>query len=150
MVSRQPTLPNMDFDDDAVVPWTVVRASHALSRVFTAELAAVGLKPHLFGILATLHRNPGMSSADLARQVRVTPQSMGSLLRGLSADGLVEHPEPRRGQPLSLRLTAAGEELLGRAWPVIARMNQPEALGLTATEARQLNSLLHRVLAATD
>ncbi|GIF67651.1 putative HTH-type transcriptional regulator [Asanoa ishikariensis] len=140
----------MEFDDDAVVPWTVVRASHALSRVFTAQLAEVGLKPHLFGILATLSRNPGMSSAELARQVRVTPQSMGSLLRGLVADGLVEHPEPRRGQPLSVSLTPDGHELLGRAWPVIARMNRPAALGLTAAEATQLNTLLHRVLAATD
>ena len=140
----------MEFDDDAVVPWTVVRASHALSRVFTAELAKVGLKPHLFGILATLSRNPGMSSAELARQVRVTPQSMGSLLRGLVADGLVDHPEPRRGQPLSVSLTPAGQELLGRAWPVIARMNRPAALGLTAAEAAQLNALLHRVLATTD
>jgi DNA-binding MarR family transcriptional regulator len=140
----------MEFDDDDVVPWTVVRASHALSRVFTAELAKVGLKPHLFGILATLSRNPGMSSAELARQVRVTPQSMGSLLRGLVADGLVDHPEPRRGQPLAVSLTPAGHELLGRAWPVIARMNRPAALGLTAAEAAQLNALLHRVLAATD
>ncbi|MEV0720862.1 MarR family winged helix-turn-helix transcriptional regulator [Asanoa sp. NPDC050611] len=139
----------MQLDDDSVVPWTVVRASHALSRVFTAELAKVGLKPHLFGILATLSRNPGMSSAELARQVRVTPQSMGSLLRGLVADGLVTHPEPRRGQPLSVRLTQAGEDLLGRAWPIIARMNRPAALGLTAAEASQLNALLHRVLAAT-
>ncbi|MDG4826634.1 MarR family winged helix-turn-helix transcriptional regulator [Asanoa sp. WMMD1127] len=139
----------MEFDDDAVVPWTVVRASHALSRMFTAELAKVGLKPHLFGILATLSRNPGMSSAELARQVRVTPQSMGSLLRGLVAEGLVTHPAPRRGQPLSVSLTAAGHELLGRAWPIIARMNRPAALGLSAAEAAQLNSLLHRVLAAT-
>ncbi|SNT59708.1 DNA-binding transcriptional regulator, MarR family [Asanoa hainanensis] len=140
----------MEFDDDAVVPWTVVRASHALSRVFTSQLAEVGLKPHLFGILATLSRNPGMSSAELARQVRVTPQSMGSLLRGLVADGLVDHPAPRRGQSLSVSLTLAGHELLGRAWPVIARMNRPAALGLTAAEAAQLNALLHRVLAATD
>ncbi|GAA1898091.1 MarR family transcriptional regulator [Asanoa iriomotensis] len=127
----------------------MVRASHALSRVFTAELAKVGLKPHLFGILATLSRNPGMSSAELARQVRVTPQSMGALLRGLVTDGLVAHPSPRRGQPLSVRLTPAGEDLLGRAWPIIARMNRPAALGLTAAEATQLNTLLHRVLAAT-
>jgi DNA-binding MarR family transcriptional regulator len=139
----------MKLDDDSVVPWTVVRASHALSRVFTAELAKVGLKPNLFGILATLSRNPGMSSAELARQVRVTPQSMGALLRGLVADGLVSHPSPQRGQPLSLRLTPAGEELLGRAWPIIARMNRPSAMGLTAAEAAQLNALLHRVLAAT-
>ncbi|GIF76305.1 MarR family winged helix-turn-helix transcriptional regulator [Asanoa siamensis] len=137
------------LDEDAVVPWTVVRTSHALSRVFTAELARVGLKPHLFGILATLSRNPGMSSAELARQVRVTPQSMGALLRGLVADGLVTHPAPRRGQPLSVSLTPAGGELLGRAWPIIAAMNEPAALGLTPAEATQLNALLHRVLTAT-
>jgi hypothetical protein len=50
---------------------------------------------------------------------------------------------------MDLRLTAAGQALLGRAWAVVGRMNQPPALGLTPEEADQLNALLHRVLAAT-
>jgi len=136
-------------DPDDVVPWTLVRASHALSRIFTHELEQLGLKPHLFGILVHLEQEPGLSSAELARRIQVTPQSMGVLLRGLAADGLIEGPPQQRGRRRNVRLSPAGQALLGRAWAVVGRINDPAALGLTEDEARQLNALLHRVLSAT-
>lgn len=145
-----PEIPAGGFEPDDVVPWTLVRAGHALSRVFTQELDRLGLKPHIFGILVHLQREPGLSSAELARRILVTPQSMGKLLRGLADEGLIEHPPPRRGQRMRVHLSPRGAELLGRAWPVVGRMNEPASLGLTPSETRQLNALLHRVLAATN
>jgi DNA-binding MarR family transcriptional regulator len=136
------------LDPDQVLPWTVVRAGHAMARLFLERLAEIGLKPHLFGILVHLSREPGLSSAELARRVLVTPQSMGSLLRGLEQDGLVRRPGAgRRGQRLPTELTAEGRAALGRVWPVVADLNDPATLGLTAEESAQLNRLLLRVLA---
>lgn len=137
-------------DPDDVVGWTLVRTGHALSRVFTRELARLGLKPHIFGILAEVRRTPGVSSADLARQVLVTPQSMGELLRRMAADGLIEYTAPRRGRRMRVHLTEAGAERLDHAFAVVASMNRPDYLGLSAPEAAQLNALLHKVLTATN
>jgi DNA-binding MarR family transcriptional regulator len=146
-------LPAMDaawpyFDPDDVVGWTLVRTGHALSRVFTRELAQLDLKPHIFGILAQVRREPGLSSAELARHVLVTPQSMGDLLRRMAADGLIEYTAPRRGQRMRVHLTDAGARMLDRAFEVVAAMNRPTYLGLSAAESKQLNALLHKVLTA--
>ncbi len=136
-------------DPDDVVGWTLVRTGHALSRIFIREMGSIGLKPHVFGILVHLRREPGLSSAELARQVLVTPQSMGSLLRSLAADGLVDYTPPRRGRRMRVHITDEGVALLDRAFQTVERINRPAFLGLSATEARQLNELLHRVLRAT-
>jgi DNA-binding MarR family transcriptional regulator len=133
-------------DPDAVVGWTLVRTGHALSRAFTRELASVGLKPHIFGILAQVRRDPGLSSAELARHVLVTPQSMGELLRRMAADGLIHYTPPRRGTRMQVHLTEAGADLLERAFTVVAAMNRPTYLGLSPEESQQLNTLLHKVL----
>lgn len=137
-------------DPDDVVGWTLVRTGHAIGRVFTTELAALGLKPHIFGILAQVRRVPGLSSAELARHVLVTPQSMGELLRRMAGDGLIEYTPPRRGQRLSVHLTDKGGDLLDRAFAVVSSMNRPDRLGLSADEAARLNTLLHKILAATS
>jgi DNA-binding MarR family transcriptional regulator len=136
-------------DPDDVVGWTLVRTGHALSRVFIKEMDEIGLKPHIFGILAQVRRDPGLSSAELARHVLVTPQSMGDLLRRMAADGLIDYGEPRRGRRMRIHLTGNGSRLLDQAFEIVERMNHPSFLGLTDQESRQLNQLLHRVLTAT-
>lgn len=148
-VSPSPEAPPYDPDD--IVPWTIGRAGNAIGKVFWQRLGEVGLKPHLYGILLHLSREPGLSSAELARRVLVTPQSMGELLRGLADDGLIRRPaETQRGRPLNIQLTAAGHAALAQATPVITAMNDPAYLGLTAAESRQLNELLHRVLVTIE
>ncbi len=137
-------------DPEQVVGWTLVRTGHAVGRVFTTELAALGLKPHIFGVLAQVRLRPGMSSAELARHVLVTPQSMGELLRRMAADDLIEYTPPRRGRRMEVHLTAHGSDLLDRAFAVVAAMNRPAHLGLSADESTQLNTLLHKVLSATS
>jgi DNA-binding MarR family transcriptional regulator len=136
-------------DPDEVVGWTLVRTGHAIGRVFTTELAGLGLKPHIFGVLAQVRRNPGLSSAELARHVLVTPQSMGEMLRRMAGDGLIEYTPPRRGQRMRVHLTDKGSDLLDRAFAVVGSMNRPAALGLSTAESAQLNALLHKVLTAT-
>ncbi|GAA0919229.1 MarR family transcriptional regulator [Virgisporangium ochraceum] len=136
-------------EPDDVVGWTIVRTGHAVGRAFTRELAAVGLKPHIFGVLAQARHSPGLSSAELARHVLVTPQSMGEILRRMAADGLVEYTPPKRGQRMRVHLTDAGSDLLDRAFQVVGAMNAPTYLGLSPEESRHLNTLLHKVLTAT-
>lgn len=89
-----------------------------------------------------------MSQAQIARQVLVTPQSLGEMLRGLEDRGLVRRADPlSRGRPARVALTDDGAALLETAAPLVAALNEPAALGLTEAEHHRLDALLKKVLA---
>lgn len=77
-------LPAPRDDVDGIVAWTVIRAARTLSRRLAAELAPLGLTPVEFGALIQLAAAGELSQADLARAVGVRPQSMTTLVGGLS------------------------------------------------------------------
>lgn len=135
-------------DPDAVTGWTLVRAGHVIARAFTETLARAGLTPTQFGVLVQLSTRPGVSQAQLARAVLVTPQSIGELLASLERLGYVTRTPGRRGTATAVALTARGRDALGRATPLVTAMNAPAALGLTPEEDSTLNALLHKLIGA--
>ena len=113
-----PFSPSRD-DVDGIAVWTVIRAARELARRLADDLAPLGLRPVEFGVLAQLATADGLSQADLARAVGVRPQSMTSLLTGLTDRSLVDRGAgPGRGRHSRLGLTQAGRALLTDAWPV--------------------------------
>ncbi|MCS5524334.1 MarR family winged helix-turn-helix transcriptional regulator [Curtobacterium flaccumfaciens pv. oortii] len=117
-------LPAPRDDVDGIVAWTVIRAARTLSRRLAAELAPFGLTPVEFGALIQLAAAGELSQADLARAVGVRPQSMTTLVGGLSTRGLVERgAAPGRGRASRMRLTDQGEALLARAHPIVRASN---------------------------
>ena len=137
-------------DPGAVTGWTLVRAHHQMARLFTETLAEVGLTPTQFGAMAHLATEPGLSQAEIARRVLITPQSIGELLASLERLGAVTRTPGRPGRAKTVTLTATGRAALDRATVLVRELNAPESLGLTAEENTTLNALLHKVLAATD
>jgi DNA-binding MarR family transcriptional regulator len=136
---------------EGIPAYALARAGDAMTAAFARRLATVGLKPHTFSVLVHLAREPALTSAELARRLAMTPQSMSALLTGLVHAGWVERPSgARRGQRVDVRLTEAGRRALAAAGPVLAELGRPEAMGLTAEEAATLHALLQRVLAAVD
>ncbi len=136
---------------EGIPAYTLARAGAAVNATFTRLLGTVGLRPHTFFVLVHLAREPALTSAELARRLAMTPQSMSALLHGLVDAGWVERPPgARRGQRIDVRLTAAGRQALAAAGPVLAELGRPESMGLTAEEAGTLHTLLERVLAAVD
>lgn len=138
--------------DPAALPaYALVRAGHAVDGLFAAGLATVGLRPHSFVTLVHLARDATLTSAELARRLRMTPQSMSELLHGLAGAGWVAREEgSRRGQRIGVRITPAGRAALDAAGPVLAELGRPETIGLTPEEAATLHGLLSRVLATLD
>lgn len=129
-----------------LVGWTLVQAYKAMAGRFHETFADLGLTAHQFGVLVRLNLQPGASQAAMAREVFVTPQSMGPIVQHLVADGLVRRVAPvTRGAASALELTDAGRKKLAVAFPRVAAINAPEALGLSPDEAVVLNELLHRV-----
>jgi DNA-binding MarR family transcriptional regulator len=134
---------------DDYVGWTLIQASHALGRHFEAALTSLGLTPMQFGVLVQLSLRPNLGSAELARLVLVTPQSMGELLQSLQRMGLVERDHSvGPGRRVTARVTKAGHAALRQATPIVKALNVPESLGLTIEERSLLNQLLHKVRAA--
>ena len=143
-----PSLPGwLTAGPEGIPAYALARAGNAVNGLFAARLAAVGLRPHTFSVLVHLSREPALTSAELARRLDLTPQSMSALLHGLADAGWVERPTgARRGQRIDVRVTDAGRAALQAAGPVLAELGRPETMGLTAAEAGTLHTLLQRVL----
>lgn len=75
-----------------------------------------GLTTPEYAVLAALAHDPGISRADLARQVFVRPQSMTRVLASMTEAGLVQStPHPDHGRVLQTRLTERGIAALAAA-----------------------------------
>ncbi len=141
--------PGAPLRADDAVGWTIVRAARVLAREFEEAMRAHDLTPTQFGILNAIAESPGIGSGELARQVLGTPQAVGQLVGALEEAGLVARDRSQGpGRRAATKLTRRGRARLAAARRVTAALNAPEALGLTAREARALNAMLHRILEA--
>jgi DNA-binding MarR family transcriptional regulator len=87
------------------------RAQHELRLAINAELAPMGTNISQLNVLFFIRRNPGVSSADLARLSFLTAQTLGQQVIQLQKRGLVMR-EPGEGRKIRHSLTKAGEKLL--------------------------------------
>jgi DNA-binding MarR family transcriptional regulator len=144
-VSTQPAWNGAHPDD--LLAWTIVRAGHVVGRRFWSALDEVGLNPVQFGVLLQLDLSPGMSNAEIARAVLITPQSMSELMASLEAQGLVRRDSPPgRGHRVPARLTAAGRQRLRRCSEAVETVEA--SLGLDPEQAAALAVALHQIINA--
>ncbi len=85
------------------------QAAHLVARRMAGTLEPFGLTPAQFGALVHIGREPGVSAAELARRVNLTPQSIQTALRPLLDQRWVERrPHPVHGRVLGNYLTPGG------------------------------------------
>lgn len=137
------------LDPDAQLGYLLVRAADQVSRPWLAALREHGINPRQFSVLSLLVREPELSQGELARRVMITPQSMGESLTALLEARLLVREEGGPGLPSLHRVTASGQALLRRAYPVVERTNRDAFLTLTASEQRTFARLLQKVLGAS-
>jgi len=131
------------IDPDQFLGYRIVRLAAALERQFKRDLAATGLTPRQFSVLAVLAQRPSITVADLARAVLTTPQSMAALVDGLEQRGLLVRSAARqRGVAAPLAPTPAGLAALARAAPRIARSEAAVFGHLTEQQHDALNRVL--------
>ena len=131
--------------------WNLVRTAHVVGLRFAEIVAAADLTPTQFAVLLQLEGDEGLTQAELARQVMVRPQTMGTLITALTQRGFVVRDGPGgRGRRAGFALTDAGREALERAWPLVRAFNTPTSLGLTPAQAAMLDESLDRVRAAVE
>jgi DNA-binding MarR family transcriptional regulator len=99
--------------------------------------------------LTVLERRSGLTSAELARNAFVTPQSMGDLVTALERRDLVtRHRDPRHARRLLISLTPAGQELLTRMEPQVRELEERMLGGLANGERAALRDYLNRCRSA--
>ena len=140
---RTPADEPASVDPDQFLGYRVVRLAAALERQFKRDLAATGLTPRQFSVLAVLAQQPSITVADLARAVLTTPQSMAALVDGLERRGLLLRSAARqRGVAAPLAPTPAGLAALAHAAPRIATSEKAVFGHLTGQQHDALDRIL--------
>ena len=97
------------------VGYLVYRVERRLRARLDEELRLIGVSTPEYVTLSLLHERDGLSCAQLARWVMVTPQAMNLVISGLERRRLVRRrPDPRHRRVLRASVTAKGVELLAR------------------------------------
>lgn len=112
-----PATPDDDgFRDEAALADVVARLRRAMRRAARAAEATSTLSVAQLELLSCLADHPGARPSQLARQLRLAPNSVTTLVNGLSKQEMITRSdggEDRR--TVSLTLTAAGTEAV-RTW----------------------------------
>lgn len=108
-----------------------VAVSHFLKRVAAglqvktkAVLRPLNLTVSQYACLDMLEKQPGQTTAELARDALVTRQAISLVLRSLHSRGLITRPSEHRGPMLPNKLTAAGREQLQFARAAVRPIEQ--------------------------
>jgi DNA-binding MarR family transcriptional regulator len=131
------------------VTWALRRAELAMQAVKEQRLRSLGLSVAHYSLLISVHTHPGLTGAELARRLGVTPQAVAALADRLAGRGQVErrtHPRHRRVQ--ELYLTAAGRAVLRLADDRVAEVEQKITEQLGRVDTATLRALLERVAVA--
>jgi DNA-binding MarR family transcriptional regulator len=122
----------------------LARVRDHLEGEMAAVFGAYGLTAPTFVMLATLARLQPTTEAELARELGLTPGTIGARVDRLVGDGLVE-----RGDG-GVTLTGGGQQLVDQAVPAHLE-NQARVLGaLSGDEQVQLADLLRRLLVSLE
>jgi DNA-binding MarR family transcriptional regulator len=122
------------------------RASH--TRTADA-LTSLGLTPALFAVLNVLRAREGTIQQQLSCDMGIDPSAMVKLINELEDAGLADRrrrPNDRRAWEVTI--TAKGRRTLQRARRLASQVEDEVLGGLTATDRRQLLTLLRQALAS--
>jgi DNA-binding MarR family transcriptional regulator len=86
------------------------------------ELKEFGLSTSQYATLMMAEARPGMSVAEIAREVASSRQAANEMLGGLEADGLIERlPNPNDRRTHQIQVTDAGRTRLKKARVAVTR-----------------------------
>ncbi|MFD4603058.1 MarR family winged helix-turn-helix transcriptional regulator [Streptomyces sp. NPDC058464] len=128
------------------VTWALRRAEWAVQARKDQSLRPQGIAAAQYSLLICVHTDPGLTGAELARRLNVTPQAVASQVARLEERGQLERrPHPRHRHVQELHLTDAGRDALRQADAVIDEIEQRIAEKLGPDKAAQLTALLDEV-----
>jgi DNA-binding MarR family transcriptional regulator len=128
------------------VTWALRRAEIAVMALKAQRLRPLGMATSHFSLLILVHTYPGLTGAEVARRLGVTPQAVASLVTRLENGGQIERRDhPRHRHVQELHLTDSGREALRAADTAVRQVEECLIAELGPHEASQLRALLDRV-----
>lgn len=144
---RQPPDDPAHESPDSRLGHQLWQTQHAVERAFDDALKPVGVGVTQVAALLHLHRQPGLSGAELARRLLVTPQSTATLLAGLETRGWVTRSQhPMHRTLIEATLTDAGRSMLREGVAVIQSVDAAISRGMSTDERSKFSELLSRCL----
>ena len=105
-------------------PWigVAVKLGRLLERSMQQQLVPFGVTTAQYLALAHIMDSPGLSRAELARALQVSPQSVSGLMAQLTDKGLLQRSARQPGLPIALSLTPAGRRTVLIIAPVADKL----------------------------
>jgi DNA-binding MarR family transcriptional regulator len=133
------------IDDNLL--WLLKQAFHYSLRTVNDAIANHGVTTAQIGLMNQLADEPGLSGAQLARRLLITPQGVQLALTTLERSGLVERkPDPNHGRIQRAYLTEQGRKTTKSCTADALAANEQLFAVLNADERETLASLLVRIV----
>lgn len=135
----------MELTDNIL--WLLKQAFYFSLTTVNEAISDHGVSTAQIGLLRQLANEPGLSGAELARRLLITPQGVQLALTALERRGLVERkPNPQHGRILQAYLTDEGRAVTSAVLADALAAHAKVFGVLTADEQQTLRALLGRVV----
>ena len=135
----------MEFGENTL--WLLKQAFYFSLTTVNDAVKDHGVSIAQIGVLRQLANEPGLSAAELARRLLITPQGVQLALAALEKRGLVERKQdPQHGRILQVFLTDEGRQVTAAVVSEAVAAHDRVFGVLGADEQEQLRSLLGRVV----
>jgi len=129
--------------------YLVKRLQLVLQALVDTALRPFEVTPLQYTILYVLRSTGPQTSASLARNAFLTPQTMHQVVINLCNRGFVSrNPNPRSKRSLLVWLTPEGEDVLARCTPVIVELESTLAASLSPGQQALFREILQTEIAA--
>jgi DNA-binding MarR family transcriptional regulator len=134
------------YDEYEHALWLLKRAFHYGHRAVNDAVRPFGVTPTQMGALNRLVQEPGLSGAEMARRLLVTPQAAQLALTALEKNGLVERrPDANHGRIVRTYLTDEGQRVVDRCMDRSLQAEDEFLSVLNPDERRTLLDMLARL-----
>lgn len=133
----------------ARVGYLIARADRGVRRGVAARIASHELSLPQYTALSLLRERGGLSNAQLARRIFVTPQSMAAVIASLEERGLIVRT-PAAGRVLRTELTADGRRVLDACDERVDAYEQELLAELSPRQQSALREALAKVARAAE
>lgn len=127
--------------------WLLKQAFYYSLTTINEAMSAHGVSTAQIGVLRQLANEPGLSGAELARRLLISPQGVQLALTSLERRGLVERKkDPQHGRILQAYLTGEGRSVAATVVGSALSAHEKVFGVLNAQEQETLRELLGRVV----
>jgi len=135
------------MDPTRNILWLLKQAFYYSLTTVNEAISEYGVSTAQIGLLRQLAGEPGLSGAELARRLLITPQGVQLALTALERRGLVERkPDPHHGRILRAHLTEEGRAVASEVVADAIAAHEQVFGVLSPDEQETLRSLLARVV----